>query len=65
MKVEFRDGEREVPDYVATQMSGLDTYKMTLKEALDAVNEQNFRNVVDKHVDEIIDAHMRNLELGQ
>jgi hypothetical protein len=38
MQVEFRDGIREVPDYLAILMRGLPTYDMTYEEARDKAN---------------------------
>ena len=38
MKVEFRDGYREVPDYLAQLMGSFDTWQMTYEEAVAKTN---------------------------
>jgi hypothetical protein len=63
VKVEFRDGEREVPDYLADLMSGIETYRLTLDEAIREANRQALARHVDKAMDEIITQHMARLEL--
>lgn len=32
--IEFRDGERDIPDHVAVMMRGIETHTMTYEEAL-------------------------------
>lgn len=38
MKVEFRDGLHEVPDYLAEMLRGLPTYDMRYEEAVQKAN---------------------------
>lgn len=38
MRIEFRDGFREIPDHLAELMKGLPTYDMTYEEARDKAN---------------------------
>ena len=40
MQVEFRTGMREVPDYLAKLMGGLETWTMTFEEAVKKANNK-------------------------
>lgn len=62
MKLEFRDGEHEIPDHLANLMAGLDTYQMTVDEATDAANKQMLKQHLDKAMDDVISNHMKNLD---
>jgi hypothetical protein len=56
-EVEFRDGFREVPDYLADLMVGMETYRMTVDEAIVAVNKKLERNVLEKAHNDIVKSH--------
>ena len=43
-------------------MSGIETYRLTLDEAIQEANRQAMARHVDKAYDEIISQHMANLE---
>ena len=60
-EVEFRDGPREVPDYLVALMADLPTYKMTFKEAVAATNYSLVRWRVSSFRDDLIVQHMRKL----
>jgi hypothetical protein len=49
-EVEFRDGIREIPDYMADMMSGIETFKMTYEEAIKAANAAVERRFIDNAV---------------
>lgn len=51
--VEFRDGQKDIPHYLATLMKGLETHTMTYTEA---VRQANQRLTVDR-----LNAAQRNL----
>lgn len=53
----FRDGKREIPDYVDDLMSGLRTEKMTYEQAIKAMNHDMEARVIDRHVDSMIQRH--------
>lgn len=38
--VEFRDGERDVPDHVALLLEGIETYQLTYQQAIDVSNQR-------------------------
>ncbi len=52
----FRDGKREIPDYMDDLMTGLKTEKMTFEEAIKAMN----REMVMGHVDRVVDRQIAN-----
>ena len=60
VEVEFRDGKRLVPEYLASAMDGLETYRMTYREAIEEGNRQMQRNVVNRAFDKTIIGHFRN-----
>lgn len=65
MEVEFRTGKREVPDHLAEMMNGIETYRMTYEEALDAANKRLATNHVEKAVNAVIDGHFRAMGIRQ
>lgn len=56
-ELEFRDEKREVPDYIADMMSGIETFKMTYKEALAEANRRMEARVIDRAVDGLRKSH--------
>ena len=57
--VEFRTGEEEIADHLAEMMVGLDTFKMTYEEAIEAMNERMLQRHVQRQYDAIITGHFR------
>jgi hypothetical protein len=60
VEVEFRDGKREIPDYQAEMMRGLETFRMTYEEAVRAANQQLTRNHLNRVEDETVRGHLSN-----
>lgn len=60
-EVEFRDGPRWVPGYVARQLDLEDTFTMTYAEAMDAINKGQFADFVNGQQRRFVDAHFRDL----
>jgi hypothetical protein len=58
-EMEFRDGKRLVPDYLAVLMSGIDTVRMTYEEATQAGNRQAEEIFLNAQQDRILAAHFR------
>lgn len=56
-EVEFRDGFREVPDYLADLMTGMETHTMTVDEAIAAVNKKLERDQLSRVHNEVVKAH--------
>lgn len=67
MEIEFRDGEHEIPDYLADIMvaNGVETYKLTVDEAIHEANRRMLSRHVDQAMSDIIAQHMTNLESGR
>lgn len=58
-ELEFRDGKREVADYIAELMTGIKTKRMTYDEALVAMNQKMVGDHIGRSVDRILDAHFQ------
>lgn len=56
-QVEFRDGFKEIPDYLADLMTGMETYRMTVSEAIDSVNKKLERDVINQAQNDIMRSH--------
>lgn len=59
VELEFRDGKRLVPEYLAAAMDGLETYLMTYKDAVAEGNRQMTRKVFTRELDKTIIGHFR------
>jgi hypothetical protein len=62
VKVEFRDGEKEIPDYLADMMRGIETYRLTLDEAIQEANRQALSRHINQAADKIVSEHLATLE---
>jgi hypothetical protein len=60
VEVEFRDGKREVPDYLAELMHGIETHRLTYDEAVEQANEQLTRTHLNRVMDQTIGGHLGN-----
>jgi hypothetical protein len=60
-EIEFRDGMRLVPTYLAAIMEGLATHKMTYEDSVLAANKQMESNHLNAQRDKILAAHFREL----
>lgn len=56
-KVEFRDGVREIPDYLADLMTEFETYQLTADEAIAQVNKNLERKVLTNAYDSVVKDH--------
>ena len=57
--MEFRDGDRDLPVHLERLLRGLDTYKMTYKEALAAANRRAENDFVRKAMNKSLSDHFR------
>ena len=64
MKLEFRDGTREVPDHLADMMSGLTTYALTYEEAQTEANQRIVRDRLNKAGDKVVFDHLKKYRIG-
>lgn len=60
-ELEFRDGKRNVADYLATIMRKIETHRYTFNEAIHMANRQLERDHFDAQRSQIIKEHFRNL----
>ena len=60
-ELEFRDGKRWVPKYLALTMGDLETYRYTYAEACKAANTAAVQWHVDNKLDQIISNHFKGL----
>ena len=63
-ELEFRDGKRNVPDYMEDLMAGLPLHKLTYAQAIGAMNAQQVQNVIDRNIEKIVDRHMEDIRRG-
>jgi hypothetical protein len=56
-ELEFRDGKRLVPEYLAAIMHGLETFRMTYEEAVVAANKRMQADFINARGDAVIKAH--------
>lgn len=61
MRVMFRDGEREVPDYVGTLLVGIDTFKLTYEQALRVMDAEIVNDHLRRQQARIVNDHFRTL----
>ncbi len=60
MKLPFRDGEREVPDHLATWMDGIETVRLRFEEALVEMNKKQERDFLNRAANRFVGAHFRD-----
>lgn len=58
-ELSFRDGKREVADYIAALMAGIKTNRLTYDEALAAMNRKMLGDHIERSVDRILDRHFQ------
>ena len=54
----FRDGTREIPDYMHDMMQGLRTEKMTYRQAVEAMNGKALKDHLNQTVDRVVMRHL-------
>jgi hypothetical protein len=58
-ELEFRDGKRLVPEYLASIMAGLETHRMTFEEAVGVANKRLEADFLNAKQDDVLAAHFR------
>lgn len=61
MELEFRDGKRVVPDYIAALLAGIETFRLTYEEAIAEANKKSEADFINAQQDRILAAHFREL----
>lgn len=59
MIVQFREGEREIPDYLAALMASFETYRFTYEEALAKVNSELVNDLFRKEMNRVTQDHFK------
>lgn len=57
--VVFRDGSRDVPEYMADMLKSVEVYKLTYKEAMAEVNRRMETEVIRREMNRSITDHFR------
>lgn len=57
----FRDERRDVPDYLAVMMKGIETHRLTYEQAIDAANKKAEADLLNAKQDEVLAAHFKEL----
>lgn len=58
-EIQFRDGPRVVPEYLADLLARLDTIRFTYDEAVERVNYQLAADHANRAVDRIVQDHFK------
>lgn len=59
MELEFRDGRRFVPDYLANLMGGIETHRYTYEQAVQMVNQRMVGDVFDRRRTDMVQRHFK------
>jgi phage terminase Nu1 subunit (DNA packaging protein) len=60
-ELEFRDGKRDVPDYLVVMMYGIETHRLTYDQAVDAANKKAESDLLNAQQDKVLAAHFKEL----
>ena len=60
-EIEFRDGKRDVPDYIAVLLSGIETHRLTYDEAIAEANKKTEADFINAQQERVLAAHFREL----
>ena len=60
-EIEFRDGKRDVPDYIAALLSGIETHGLTYDEAIAEANKKTEADFINAQQERVLAAHFREL----
>lgn len=60
-EIEFRDGKRMVPDYLAVLLHEIETHRMTYEDAIQAANKRLEADHLNAQQDQFLAAHFREL----
>jgi hypothetical protein len=58
--IEFRDGERDVPDHLASMMHGLRKWELTYEQAKAQAEDRMTRAALERAQHDLITAHFRD-----
>lgn len=61
MKVWFRTGEREVPEYIAARFAGIETRHLTYEQAMAEANKREMANYLNREQNRVIKGHFEKV----
>jgi hypothetical protein len=59
MELDFRDGPRFVPEYLASMMSGIETHRYTYEQAVQLANDRAMGDLMGRKQQDMIDKHFK------
>jgi hypothetical protein len=59
VELEFRDGKRTVPPYIASLLKGIETYRLTYDEAIASANKKLESDFINAQQDRVLAAHFK------
>jgi hypothetical protein len=59
VELEFRDGPRQVPEYLAALMKGIETYRLTYDQAVDQANKRMQSEYLNRQQDAVLKSHFK------
>jgi hypothetical protein len=60
-EIEFRDGKRTVPDYIAALLTGIETHRLTYDDAIAEANRKTEADFINAQQERVLAAHFREL----
>ena len=60
MEIEFRDGMRVVPEYLANLMGGIETHRYTYEQVIQMVNNGMVNNALFQKQTNMISKHFKD-----
>jgi hypothetical protein len=60
VEIEFRDGKRQVPEYLAAVMEGLETWRLTYDQAVVEANKRMGADYVTAAHERILTKHFKD-----
>lgn len=59
VELEFRDGKRLIPPYLGHLLQGIETYRLTYDEAIEAANRKMESDFINAQQDRVLAAHFK------
>jgi hypothetical protein len=60
-EIEFREGKRQVPEYIAALLRDIPTHRLTYDEAIEFANRRMEADYINAQRDRVLAAHFREL----
>ena len=59
VEIEFRDGKRQVPEYLASLMNGIETHRLTYDQSVTAANRRMEADFINIRHERTLEAHFK------